>query len=56
MKVFEFRNVHDLNDYLGQVQNYVQNKLTIIPLSKTFENPSNKMLVNTITYVVIEAD
>jgi hypothetical protein len=51
--VKEFRHVEELNDYLDR------NKLKafeIMPLTRTFVNPSTKLLTNSITYILIIGD
>jgi hypothetical protein len=52
MIVSEFKSLNDLNDYLARCKG----KINIIPLSRSFVNPNNNVLVSTITYVVIEGE
>lgn len=51
MKVFEFKNVEDLNKYFDTLNDsFIYD---VVPVSRMFDNPKTGLLTNTITYVVI---
>ena len=49
--VKEFRNLNELNEYLDSITHMPQ--FDIKPVSRTFEHPQTKILVNSISYVLI---
>ena len=51
--VKEFRHVEELNEYL---KNTALRGFEVIPLARTFVNPSTKLLTNSITYILIVGD
>jgi hypothetical protein len=49
MKVYEFHNILELNEHLGIYK--VDGE--VIPISRTFINPTTKLLTSTMTYILI---
>ena len=51
IKVTEFRNVNDLNDYLSKINTQCQ----VIAMNREFTNPKTMLLTSTINYVLVES-
>ena len=51
--VREFRHVDELNEYL---RNNILKSFEIIPIARTYINPTTKLLTNSMTYILIIGD
>lgn len=50
-KVFEFKNIREIQDYLDN--NLIMTRFEIIPVPKMFEHPTTKLIVSCISYILI---
>lgn len=51
LQVHEFKTIEECNKYLKE--NRVVISYDIIPISRMFENPTSKLIVSCISYIVI---
>jgi hypothetical protein len=50
VEVLEFKNVNEINNYL---KGKLLPQFEIKPIARTFQHPESKLLVNSISYVLI---
>ena len=54
VKVLEFKNVNDINEYFS---NHVMMKqFEVIPIERRFTNPNNKLITSCVTYILVMND
>lgn len=50
-EVLEFKNVNEINKFLeGKV---MLTRFEVIPVARTFQHPETKLMVNSISYVLV---
>jgi hypothetical protein len=54
VKVFEFKNVQEINEFLSDKR--LLHQFDVIPVPRSFEHPVSRLMVNSISYVLIEND
>jgi len=52
MKVLEFRNMTELNEYIKDLDYKLIH--SIIPIARMFDNPKTNMFTSTITYILVQ--